>query len=300
MEVTPEIAIFSLLILLLFAGSLACGIWCLYMLVTRQPIWPLEERRPVPWGGGATLGIVLLSFVTAIAPTVIVALALGISETSEVDGETFSPQEFSLLLATDTGAKVALCVAVAGMLILGAGATLSDLSLKTDSLPRDILLGMFMFGAVLIPIGVLNLTLNVIFDPQSKHPILEMLQDPGTPGHVWLISAFAAVIAAPLTEEFIFRGIVQGYLEKRFGPASWLPILISSGFFAAVHFNADSPDPIPLFFFALALGYLYRQTHRLWPCIVLHMCLNGMSIGLMWLIARNPELSPSFIFHSWF
>jgi membrane protease YdiL (CAAX protease family) len=44
-----------------------------------------------------------------------------------------------------------------------------------------------------------------------------------------------------------------------------------------------APDPLPLFFFALALGALYYRTHRLLPSIVLHAALNGTSLVLAWL-----------------
>jgi membrane protease YdiL (CAAX protease family) len=36
--------------------------------------------------------------------------------------------------------------------------------------------------------------------------------------------------------------------------------------------------PIPLFFFSLGVGYLYRQTGRLWPCIIVHFLLNAFSM----------------------
>jgi hypothetical protein len=41
-----------------------------------------------------------------------------------------------------------------------------------------------------------------------------------------------------------------------------------------------APDPIPLFFFALALGILYYRTHRLMPLVVLHAALNGTSLAM--------------------
>jgi len=44
-----------------------------------------------------------------------------------------------------------------------------------------------------------------------------------------------------------------------------------------------APDPIPLFFFALALGILYLRTHRISAPITLHVALNGTSLALAWL-----------------
>lgn len=46
-----------------------------------------------------------------------------------------------------------------------------------------------------------------------------------------------------------------------------------------------APDPIPLFLFALVLGYLYFRTHRIVPAIVLHMCLNGTSMVMLLIMA---------------
>lgn len=59
------------------------------------------------------------------------------------------------------------------------------------------------------------------------------------------------------------------------------PVLLASGFFAAMHIGYG-PDPIPIFLLSLALGYLYQRTHRLLPSITLHMLLNGTSLAILW------------------
>jgi membrane protease YdiL (CAAX protease family) len=58
----------------------------------------------------------------------------------------------------------------------------------------------------------------------------------------------------------------------------YLAILVSSAVFAALH-ASNWPAPIPLFFLALILGYLYHRTHRLLPCIVVHLLFNGLSVA---------------------
>ena len=65
-------------------------------------------------------------------------------------------------------------------------------------------------------------------------------------------------------------------------PAGIWPIFISSTLFALMHWR-QGPDPIPLFILAIALGYLYRQTHRILPSIVVHMLLNSCSLAAFWL-----------------
>ncbi len=62
-------------------------------------------------------------------------------------------------------------------------------------------------------------------------------------------------------------------------PVLWQPIVFSSAAFALMH---SSLAQIPLFCFALVLGYLYQRTHRLWPSLVTHMLLNGGSLATLW------------------
>ena len=47
--------------------------------------------------------------------------------------------------------------------------------------------------------------------------------------------------------------------------------------FALVHFS-HGPDFVPLFVLSLGLGYLYRQTHRIMPSLVVHFGLNLMTM----------------------
>jgi membrane protease YdiL (CAAX protease family) len=68
--------------------------------------------------------------------------------------------------------------------------------------------------------------------------------------------------------------IVEPMITRRI---SWLPILVTSALFALSHLG-NGPSAVPLFFFGLALGYLYQQTHRLAPSLVLHMSLNGFTM----------------------
>ena len=66
----------------------------------------------------------------------------------------------------------------------------------------------------------------------------------------------------------------------------WAPILASSFIFAMAHLGSG-PSPVPLFVFAMFLGYVYQRTHRLVPSIVAHMVLNATSIGMLFLFSRS-------------
>ena len=110
----------------------------------------------------------------------------------------------------------------------------------------------------------------------------------------WLIavSAVSAIVVAPLAEEYLFRGLLQGSLERLADSLDrraettegcrrppWWPIGVSAIFFSLMHLS-HGPDWIPLLVLSLGLGYLYRQTHRLLPCIVVHFLLNLVSFSL--------------------
>lgn len=46
-------------------------------------------------------------------------------------------------------------------------------------------------------------------------------------------------------------------------------------------------DPVPLFFLALALGYLYFRTHRLMPAILLHLIFNATAICMFFAMTAS-------------
>ncbi len=64
-------------------------------------------------------------------------------------------------------------------------------------------------------------------------------------------------------------------------PYGWLPIAVSSLLFGLAHFGYG-PEPIPLFFLGLILGYLYQRTHRIVPCIVAHALFNLFTVIVLW------------------
>ncbi len=75
---------------------------------------------------------------------------------------------------------------------------------------------------------------------------------------------------------------VNGSSESVSGPRSWIthshwPIYVTSAIFACLHIGQGAA-PIPLFVLAVVLGYLYRKTESILPCIVLHMLLNTFSL----------------------
>ena len=81
-------------------------------------------------------------------------------------------------------------------------------------------------------------------------------------------------IMAPLVEELLFRGAIQGYMLRK-GMKPLHAILIASAIFGIVHMN---PIQIP-FAFAIGMifGWLYYRTDSVVPGIVGHFINNSIA-----------------------
>jgi membrane protease YdiL (CAAX protease family) len=150
---------------------------------------------------------------------------------------------------------------------------------------RDARLGLKAAVLLLPPVLVISSLVN-LFLPYS-HEVLTMLQSVDSI-EVFCAMFLATAIVTPFFEEFLFRVLIQGGLQGmmdgasdaepgRWRPESYAPILITSVIFALLHFD-NGAAPIPLFFLSLGLGYLYRQTGNITAPMVVHMCLNALTM----------------------
>jgi membrane protease YdiL (CAAX protease family) len=57
----------------------------------------------------------------------------------------------------------------------------------------------------------------------------------------------------------------------------WWPVIVSGVLFGLAHFDYGA-SWLPLAALGIVLGYLYRVTNRIWPSLVVHCCLNGMTM----------------------
>ncbi len=90
----------------------------------------------------------------------------------------------------------------------------------------------------------------------------------GKPDAHWLF--LLAVVAAPLCEEFIFRGLIFGGLRRSLGlvPSA----LISAALFAIIHPPASM---LPVFVLGLCTAYAYDKTRALLAPVLVHALYNG-------------------------
>lgn len=99
------------------------------------------------------------------------------------------------------------------------------------------------------------------------------------------LGIISIVLMAPLVEELLFRGAIQGHLMRKW-KMPYLGIVVSSLIFGLVHGN---PAQIPFaFVVGMALGWMYYLTGSLLPGILMHFINNGSSV-LLYALSGDPD-----------
>ena len=105
--------------------------------------------------------------------------------------------------------------------------------------------------------------------------VVKVLQDAKDPS-VLALMGVAAVIAAPLCEEVVFRGYLYA-VAKRFAGRRTAAVC-SALLFSAAH--GSLPALLPLFIFGLLLVEIYERTGSLWTPIAGHFFFNGATVAI--------------------
>jgi membrane protease YdiL (CAAX protease family) len=83
-------------------------------------------------------------------------------------------------------------------------------------------------------------------------------------------------IAAPISEEICFRGMLYGGLRERLPRLA--AALLAGLIFGGLHALTGITAVPPLIFFGFLLCLLYERTGSIWPCILLHMLNNSVAL----------------------
>jgi membrane protease YdiL (CAAX protease family) len=120
----------------------------------------------------------------------------------------------------------------------------------------------------------------------ERHQELNLiLEHPELPLRILIV--VVAVIAAPVLEELLFRGLFQTAIRSFFEAVSglqqipssriWLAIVISSVLFALMH--ADPGHWPALFVLGIGMGYAYEKSGSLLQPIFIHALFNATTIA---------------------
>lgn len=132
--------------------------------------------------------------------------------------------------------------------------------------------------ALAIQLGLALLVANVAASFFLGPPAYDLDLPAGSEGWwEWLIFACAVVLVAPVVEESLFRGLLQGALESRL--RRWFAIVLAAVPFALLH----GPDPAAFFLlWSLPVGWVTWRTGSIRPGIVIHAVNNLVgAVGLL-------------------
>ncbi|NOY42705.1 MAG: CPBP family intramembrane metalloprotease [Planctomycetes bacterium] len=192
------------------AAALALSLVAIVVASFRQVggklLLPYEPRQRVPWG----IVAIIVPLYCVLNPFI---QAFTANATAEVE---VVPADFIFDRLAEAVVLVGFVFAAMPWLAVVCGATLRDLGLPSSSqqLGRDIGIGVFACIASLLPIYAVQFVLTVVLQPEQEHPLIKQLIEHQSTSML-LVSAVVAVIAAPLFEEFTFRLLLQGWLERR-------------------------------------------------------------------------------------
>jgi membrane protease YdiL (CAAX protease family) len=224
------------------------------------------DAEPVTWHGGDVAWIV--------------AVALALQAVAVSLGPQPPPLERQLaagMLATGCAAAIAV------LYLRRRGASWAMLGFHVADWPAAFRQAVGTVLLVVAPLLALAAFLDRIVP--YRHPLVDFLaahRDAASLALVWL----AATVTAPIVEEFFFRRVLQGWLEKGLtgivGPAhaGGLAIAGAALAFALAHLGQGLAW-VPLTALGVVLGILARQTGSIVPGILAHALFNAVSVVLV-------------------
>lgn len=118
---------------------------------------------------------------------------------------------------------------------------------------------------------VLNVAMEWIALPDfMEDTFLELSDEP--------LAALSMALLAPIVEEMMFRGAIQGYLMRRCSNA-WTGIIITAVIFGAIHMNPQQVVYATLL--GIIFGWIYYRTRSLLPVIAGHVLNNSIAVVSM-------------------
>ena len=237
---------------------------------------------------GAVFGIVVLSVISAFT---IGGLIMGISASSPEQTE-----KLYIYISFFLGQGFIL-VPPLYYLIIKQRPVLESLRIKIVS--RETIQYSLLFSVgVLIIIDTLDRIIHqIIPTPDYIIDLSKIMQPDSMLGYVFLF--LAVVIVAPISEEVVFRGFLQKFLEDHWKDIT-RAVLVTSLFFAMIHFNPFWT--IQIYILGVVLGFLAWKTKSVIPSIMLHSLNNGAAYILsifdnidLNIYLWNNQVSPIFI-----
>ncbi len=186
-------------------------------------------------------------------------------------------------LSTEQTALLALIAptipAAVGLILLRGRAAREAIGLDGGRVASGVLWGLLGI-TIAIPVvwwtleGSLRLWEWLDYKHEDKHTLLSELEKAGAT-LVRVAIIVAAVIATPIFEELLFRGLLQTSL-RRISGSPVVAIFLASFAFAIVHPDWTVPA---IFVLSLGIGLCYELSRNLIAAVVMHAAFNAFTIA---------------------
>ncbi len=118
--------------------------------------------------------------------------------------------------------------------------------------------------------------------PEKEQLVIQQMRQLSSSHLLFGCLGLTIVALVPLTEEFLFRGLLQNWLKRNLNHAT-AAVLISSLIFSCFHFSISlgwsNIELLPtLFLLSCMLGYLYERQRSLWASVGLHGFYNLVTL----------------------
>lgn len=165
--------------------------------------------------------------------------------------------------------------------------TLTELGLQRYPRWLDIGLVPVVFVIYFICSGLLTWLVTTLFSGFDVTQAQSIGFDNLSASYQYVLAFVTLVILAPVAEEALFRGYLQGKL-RQIAPF-WLTALVTSLAFAALHLPGDGAVQwnvaVDVFMLSVLLCVLREKTGSIWAGILLHMAKNGLAYYFLFI---NP------------
>jgi membrane protease YdiL (CAAX protease family) len=238
---------------------------------------PVQRLRKGNWSGLEVVwAFVLLRFV----PSFVVGLldSLGFYQTTIFDKPPSSAR--MALWASPLFTLLTLAL-LCWFFFLKSGTRPSHLGLTRARWLQNGVLGYLSF-LVLTPLVLglfffILLLLRMLFDETPESHVLEKLSQEISTGVEWLLFFFWAIVSAPLLEELIFRGILQGWLRRASFLGHILFVVVTLAWVVFIFLVSLFPLPDQpvreasvgalIFAIVMAVSYAYAA-YRIWRPVI--------------------------------
>jgi len=313
--VVPQVAlplvVFSLCILALFGVSLSLWIRGLIRWSSGLPVLPQPEpRRMQRWG---LVDLIFAFFVVFVLATLAAGTGflLKIGPRPGPDGVL----DLRMMVWISTVQSLALGI-VTVFIVLRLGIKLGAVGWSLENFFRDLRLGIIAFIVIAPPMYVLMVIVTLLSGMEYSHPIQQMAsKNPWLLIPATFMAVILAPLGEEFAFRVLIQGFLESMSKGRltieklllgrtvndvsYGDDQlalndrvttvpdeaeptetllpWWPIFVSGILFGLLHFQYGM-SWIPLILLGIALGWLYRVTNRIWPSLVVHVCVNATSM----------------------